>query len=86
MSVMGHPKYENVSGKIILLNDEACLEGDILGHLKDKEVGDLNCLELTQLDVTLRAKFGIFVAFQNIPEIVGVKLFEFLRTIYNARW
>ena len=28
---------------------------------------------------------GIFVAFQTIPEIKGVKLFEFLRSIYNAQ-
>ena len=31
-----------------------------------------------------RSKLGIFLAFQSIPEIKGVKLFEFLRTIYNA--
>jgi Fe-S cluster assembly ATP-binding protein len=32
-----------------------------------------------------RAKSGLFLAFQHIPEIKGVKLFEFLRTIYNAK-
>jgi Fe-S cluster assembly ATP-binding protein len=32
-----------------------------------------------------RAKKGIFLAFQSIPEVKGVKLFEFLRTIYNSR-
>jgi Fe-S cluster assembly ATP-binding protein len=31
-----------------------------------------------------RAQAGIFLAFQTIPEIKGVKLFEFLRTIYNT--
>jgi len=31
-----------------------------------------------------RAKAGIFLAFQSIPEVKGVKLFEFLRTIYNT--
>lgn len=31
-----------------------------------------------------RAQKWIFLAFQTIPEIKGVKLFEFLRTIYNA--
>lgn len=30
-----------------------------------------------------KAKLWIFLAFQNIPEIQWVKLFEFLRTIYN---
>ena len=32
-----------------------------------------------------RAKAGIFLAFQTIPEVKGVKLFEFLRTIYSAK-
>jgi len=32
-----------------------------------------------------RSQAGIFLAFQSIPEIKGVKLFEFLRTIYNTR-
>lgn len=32
-----------------------------------------------------RAEKWIFLAFQNIPEIKGVKLFEFLRTIYCAK-
>ncbi len=31
-----------------------------------------------------RAKAWIFLAFQTIPEIKWVKLFEFLRTIYNS--
>ena len=31
-----------------------------------------------------RAKLGIFLAFQHIPEIKGVKVFEFLRSIYDA--
>jgi Fe-S cluster assembly ATP-binding protein len=39
-----------------------------------------------ELDPHERAKLGIFLAFQTIPEIKGVKLFEFLRTIYNARF
>jgi len=33
-----------------------------------------------------RAKRGIFLAFQKIPEIKWVKLFEFLRVMYNSRW
>jgi Fe-S cluster assembly ATP-binding protein len=32
-----------------------------------------------------RAKLWIFLAFQHIPEIPWLKLFEFLRTIYNAK-
>jgi len=31
-----------------------------------------------------RNKAGIFLSFQNVPEIPGVKLSEYLRTIYNV--
>ena len=41
-------------------------------------------LDLLELDPNERAKLWIFVAFQTIPEIKWVKLFEFLRSIYNA--
>lgn len=32
-----------------------------------------------------RSKAWIFLAFQNVPEILGVKLFEFLKTMYDLR-
>lgn len=32
-----------------------------------------------------RNKIWIFLAFQNVPEIPGVKLFEFLKSIYDIR-
>ncbi len=32
-----------------------------------------------------RSKTWIFLAFQNVPEIPGVKLFEFLKTMYDLR-
>ncbi len=41
-------------------------------------------IDLLELDPHERAKLGVFVAFQSIPEIKWVKLFEFLRSIYNA--
>lgn len=53
--------------------------------------------EITQGDITIdgesikdmspdeRAQRGIFLAFQSIPEIKWVKLFEFLRSIYSAK-
>ena len=41
-------------------------------------------IDVLELDPHERAKLWIFVAFQTIPEIKGVKLFEFLRSIYNA--
>jgi len=30
-----------------------------------------------------RSQAGVFLSFQNIPEIQGVKLSEYLRTIFN---
>lgn len=50
-------------------------------RMKNFDWADVDILEL---DPHERAKLGIFVAFQTIPEIKGVKLFEFLRSIYNA--
>lgn len=40
---------------------------------------------LAEMSPDERNKAGIFLTFQNIPEIPGVKLFEFLKTIYDAR-
>jgi Fe-S cluster assembly ATP-binding protein len=42
-------------------------------------------INLAKSSVHKRAKLWIFVAFQHIPEIKGIKLFEFLRSIYDAQ-
>jgi len=42
-------------------------------------------IDIIKLDPNERAKLGIFLAFQHIPEIKGVKVFEFLRSIYDAK-
>jgi Fe-S cluster assembly ATP-binding protein len=42
-------------------------------------------VSVESLNITDRAHLGLFVALQNIPEIPGIKLWEFLRTIYNER-
>lgn len=61
----------------------------VMGH-PDYEVTDGDIIvegeSLLALSPDERARAGIFLAFQSIPEIKGVKLFEFLRTIYNARF
>lgn len=44
----------------------------------------LDWMSIKNMQPHERAKHWIFLAFQTIPEIKGVKLFEFLRTIYNA--
>lgn len=42
--------------------------------------------DITRLNTPERASKGIFLSFQNIPEIPGIKLIEYLRTIYNAHF
>lgn len=64
----------------------------IMGHpkyiIKDWELRikdwkkDINLAKLSPHE---RAKIWIFVAFQHIPEIKWIKLFEFLRSIYDAK-
>jgi len=60
----------------------------IMGHPKyEVKWGDivLDGESLKELDAHERAQKGIFLAFQTIPEIKWVKLFEFLRTIYSEK-
>lgn len=44
---------------------------------------EINSKNLLELSPEERSKEGIFLSFQNIPEIPWIKLGEFLRTIYN---
>jgi Fe-S cluster assembly ATP-binding protein len=39
--------------------------------------------DLLQMNPEQRSAEGIFLSFQNVPEIKGIKLSEYLRTIYN---
>lgn len=80
MTIMGHPKYTITNWNIEILKD-----------WKEKtDTSSFNSsisqsFNLNTLDPHERAKLWIFVAFQHIPEIKGVKLFEFLRSIYDAQ-
>lgn len=59
----------------------------IMGHPKyeiDAWKIEINSESILDMSPDERAKVWIFLAFQNIPEIKGLKLFEFLRTIYNS--
>lgn len=40
---------------------------------------------IKNLQPNQRANMGIFLAFQHIPEIKGIKIFEFLRSIYDIK-
>ncbi|MDR2540847.1 MAG: Fe-S cluster assembly ATPase SufC [Candidatus Peribacteria bacterium] len=59
----------------------------LMGHPKYEIVdGDilLDGESLKALTPDERAKRGIFLAFQNIPEIPGIKLFDFLKGMYDV--
>jgi Fe-S cluster assembly ATP-binding protein len=61
----------------------------VMGHykyeIKNGTIEILKHWNINNLTPHERAKLGIFVAFQHIPEIKGIKLFEFLRSIYDAK-
>lgn len=60
----------------------------IMGH-PDYEITSwdirIDTQSIQELDAHQRAQQWIFLAFQTIPEIKWVKLFEFLRSIYSAK-
>lgn len=59
----------------------------LMGHPKYEIMeGDivLDGESLKTLSPDERAKRGIFLAFQNIPEIPGIKLFDFLKGMYDV--
>ena len=49
------------------------------------ESGEVNLewKDLLELSPEERSKAGLFLSFQNVPEIAWIKLSEYLRTIYN---
>ena len=72
---------QNGSGKsslamTIMWNPKYSIDSWVLS-IEKKNINDLTPNE--------RAKLWIFLAFQHIPEIKGVKVFEFLRSIYDAK-
>lgn len=68
----GNPKYEVTSGSITITSSQP-------SPLKGEEVSK-NLLDMPPEE---RSKEWIFLSFQNVPEIKGIKLLEYLRTIYN---
>ncbi len=59
----------------------------IMGNITAKVTGEISFEdnEITKLTAAERAELGIFLAFQNPPEIPGVNIFSYLRTIYNKK-
>ncbi len=77
IAVLGH----NGSGK-------SSLALAIMGHPKYETQGNLllDGQDISLFSPTDRHIVGLFLSFQNIPEIPGIKVSEYLRTIYNAHF
>ncbi|MDQ7009804.1 MAG: ABC transporter ATP-binding protein [Candidatus Gracilibacteria bacterium] len=69
----------NGSGKSSL---SSFLMGNPVYEYESGEVS-LEGNDLLELSPEERSKSGLFLSFQNVPEIAGIKLSEYLRTIYN---
>lgn len=70
---------KNGSGK-------STLSSILMGHPKYEITSgsiDIDWEDLREMEPDERSKAGIFLSFQNIPEIKWVKLSEYLRTIFN---
>lgn len=71
--------WKNWSGK-------STLSSFLMGHPKYSYISGkatIDGQDLVDMDVEQRSKQWIFLSFQNVPEIKGIKLSEYLRTIYN---
>lgn len=70
---------KNWSGK-------STLSSFLMGHPKYKHVSwdvSIDGENLLEMDPEERSAAGLFLSFQHVPEIKGIKLSEYLRTIYN---
>ncbi|MDD2907797.1 MAG: Fe-S cluster assembly ATPase SufC [Candidatus Gracilibacteria bacterium] len=70
---------KNGSGK-------STLSSFLMGHPNYNYISgsvSLDGKDLLSLNAEERSKAGLFLSFQNVPEIQGIKLSEFLRIIYN---
>lgn len=89
MTIAWHPQYEITNGDIYIKSDNlpAGRQGfsDIPNLPEDLDLSQ-EYISIKDFWPDLRAKLWIFVAMQSIPEIPGVKLFEFLRQIYNTKF
>lgn len=71
--------WKNGSGK-------STLSSVLMGHPKYEITWGTVLIDgedLSEMEPDERSKSGIFLSFQNIPEITWVKLSEYLRTIFN---
>ncbi len=75
IAILGH----NGSGK-------SSLALSIMGHPRYQMAGNiiLDGQDISGVSPTDRHIAGLFLSFQNIPEIPGIRVSEYLRTIYNT--
>jgi len=73
--LMWHPKYEYISWDVNLESPHSL-------YTKGREE-TTEFTNLLDLNPEERSKAWLFLSFQNVPEIKGIKLSEYLRTIYN---
>ena len=73
--LMGHPKYEYISWEVKIKSPHS-----VSPKGREEATEYVNLLDLNPEE---RSKSGLFLSFQNVPEIKGIKLSEYLRTIYN---
>ena len=87
MTIVWHPIYEVVSGDILVKSEYiSSLENiDNIWLSDDVDLSD-EYISVKEVWPDVRARMWIFVAMQSIPEVPGVKLFEFLRQIYNTKF
>lgn len=76
-AILGH----NGSGK-------SSLALTLMGHPRYQIEGQilLNNEDISELSPSDRHKKWLFLSFQNIPEIPGITVIEYLRTIYNSHF
>ena len=77
IAILGH----NGSGK-------SSLALSIMGHPRYQVAGTiiLDGQDISGISPTDRHIAGLFLSFQNIPEIPGIRVSEYLRTIYNTHF
>lgn len=74
-AILGH----NGSGK-------SSLAFALMGHPRYQTMGAimLDGEDISALPPNIRHEKGIFLSFQNVPEIPGIRLFEYLKTVYTT--
>jgi Fe-S cluster assembly ATP-binding protein len=77
IAILGH----NGSGK-------SSLALSVMGHPRYQMSGNiiLDSIDISTVSPTDRHIAGLFLSLQNIPEIPGIRVSEYLRTIYNTHF